>query len=206
MDNVYTQSYLKDFLNKVFVTNLDNKEISQFLSELVTLKKNHFEENENNYLIMLILTCINKQNLTYQNSLLINEIISSLLLDQLALEDTNSSCIDNNNCNVTINTSKKITLDNLDLNDNESVKAYFLQENKYLNNTGNFPYPQEGKTSIITSGDNMTIPGIRYIINYIIDHKGNIVGIQGYPRKELSQSGYEDVYSDLMDSIFKDDK
>ena len=65
MDNVYSKSYLKDFLNKIYVTNLDNSEITNFLSELVTSKNNHFENNENNYFIMLILTCINKNNLTY---------------------------------------------------------------------------------------------------------------------------------------------
>jgi len=32
----------------------------------------------------------------------------------------------------------------------------------------------------------MTIPGVRYMINYIIDHTGKVVGIQGYPRRELS--------------------
>ena len=65
MDNVYSKPYLKDFLNKIYVTNLDNSEITNFLSELVTSKNNHFENNENNYFIMLILTCINKNNLTY---------------------------------------------------------------------------------------------------------------------------------------------
>ena len=207
MDNIYTKSYLKSFLNKTYLSNLTNQEITNFLSNLITTTTNKFNNIENNYLIILILTCINKNDLTYQNIVLINEIISNLLLDELTVSETDccSKNIEiNNNCNNDI--TKKITLDNLDLNDQDAVKAYFLQENTYLENNGNFPYPQEGDTSIITSGDNMTIPGVKYIINYIIDHTGKIVGIQGYPKKEMMQADYEEIYSDLIDSIFKDEK
>lgn len=203
MDKVYTESYLKDFLNKVYYTNLDNSQLTRFLSELVTEQNNHFNNDSNNHLIMLILTCINKNNLTYQNQMLINEIINSLLLDQLEKNETlknydntcEDDCVDF--------PSDNEELKALDLDDNEAVKAYFLKKNKHLNNDGNFPYPPKGKTSVIRSGDNMTIPGIRYIINYIIDYKGDVLGIQGYPKRELSQEGYEQVYSDLVNSIFE---
>ena len=50
----------------------------------------------------------------------------------------------------------------------------------------------------------MTIPGIMYFIDYVIDHDGNILDIKGYPRKQLEQEGYEQVYAKLMDSIFKE--
>ena len=40
MDRIYTKSYLKNFLNTVYISNLDNKQISNFLSELITTKKN----------------------------------------------------------------------------------------------------------------------------------------------------------------------
>lgn len=207
MDKIYTKSYLKDFLNKVYSTNLDNQQMVSFLSQLVTEQNNHFEDSENNYLIMLILTCINKNDLTYQNKMLINEIINSLLLDQL---EENGKTV--NTCDTCEDTAymdyfsdeNNEDLKDLDLEDNEAVKAYFLKKNKHLDNSGNFPYPQKGKTAVIRSGDNMTIPGIRYIINYIIDYKGDVLGIQGYPKRELSQEGYEQVYSDLVDSIFKD--
>lgn len=198
MDKVYTKSYLKDFLHKVYFTNLENSELASFLSELVTEKGNRFDNKDNNYLLMLILTCINKNNLTYQNQMLINEVINSLLLDQLE-ENNNETCEKSQPKPTTY-----VDLNGLDLNDNEAVKAYFLQTNTYLENTGDFPYPPVGKTSIIVSGDNVTIPGIRYIVNYIIDHTGKIVGIQGYPRRELEQSDYENVYSDLINSIFED--
>lgn len=153
---------------------------------------------------MLILTCINKNNLTYQNIMLINEIINSLLIEQLS--NTNNNEITNiANIDYSDDSNNQIQLTELNLEDNEEVKKYFLQMNKHLENNGNFPYPPKGQTSIITSGDNMTIPGVRYIINYIIDYKGDVVGIQGYPKRELSQAGYEEVYSDLIDSIFKDE-
>ena len=198
MDNIYTKSCLKDFLNKTYFKNLDNKEITDFLSKLITDTNNHFNNNENNYLLMLIITCINKTNLTYQNKMLINEIINTLLLDQLEQKIEYENKEEKN--------EEKINLENLDLDDKEAVKKYFLQENKHLENHGNFPYPQKGKTSVIISGDNMTIPGVRYTINYIIDYKGDIIGIQGYPKKELTQAGYETIYTDLMNSIFQDDK
>lgn len=204
MDKIYTESYLKDFLDKIYRTNLDNLQLTNFLSELVTEQNNHFDNNNNNYLIMLILTCINKNNLTYQNQMLINEIINSLLLDQLEKNETLKNYDDTCEDTCTDFSDDTEELRGLDLEDNEAVKAYFLKKNKHLDNTGNFPYPPKGKTSVIRSGDNMTIPGIRYIINYIIDYKGDILGIQGYPKKELSQEGYEQVYSDLVDSIFKD--
>ena len=205
MDNIYTKTYLKEFLNKAYSSDLNNQQIADFLTKLVTLKNNHFDNCENNYLLLLILTCINKNNLTYQNYMLINEIINSLLLDQLVEEENNEKEKCQNDIPSKSNDSKKITLDTLDLNNNQAVKEYFLQENKHLENNGNFPYPQKGSTAIITSGDNMTIPGIRYIINYIIDHDGNIVGIQGFPRQELGQADYEEIYSDLVNSIFQDE-
>lgn len=153
---------------------------------------------------MLILTCINKNNLTYQNIMLINEIINSLLIEQLTSDTNNNEMVNTPNIDCD-DDNNQIQLTELNLEDNEEVKKYFLQMNKHLENNGNFPYPPKGQTSIITSGDNMTIPGVRYIINYIIDYKGDVVGIQGYPKRELSQAGYEEVYSDLIDSIFKDE-
>ena len=99
---------------------------------------------------------------------------------------------------------KEIRYEDLDINDKRMLKKYFLQENKHLEFNGNFNYPCEGKTAVITCGDNMTIPGIKFSINYIIDSKGNILDIQGYPKKELTQEEYETVYTDLVDAIFKD--
>lgn len=200
MDTIYTESCLKDFLNKVYLSNLDNKQINDFLSKIITEQKNNFKNIQNNYLLILIIICINKNNLTYQNQMLINEIIHSLLLDQLEENYSLKEKVKE------IPSNKKISLDTLDLTDNEAVKAYFLQENPYLESNGNFAYPEEGKNAVIVSGDNMTIPGVRYMINYIIDHTGKVVGIQGYPRRELSQANYEEVYSDLINSIFKDDE
>lgn len=197
MDNIYTNSYLRNFLNKVYSKNLNNEEIFEFLSQLVTLTNNCFNNNENNYLIILIITCINKNNLTYQNQMLINEIINTFLLDQLEISLNNKENIKNSNTFIDYNT--------LDLSDKEAVKAYFLQENKHLDANNNFSYPPKGKTSIITMGDNITIPGIKYIINYVIDHNGDVIDIQGYPKQELDQNGYEEIYSDLIKSIFKEE-
>lgn len=36
MDTIYTESCLKDFLNKVYLSNLDNKQINDFLSKIIT--------------------------------------------------------------------------------------------------------------------------------------------------------------------------
>ena len=204
MGGIYTKSYLKDFLNTVYLSNLDNKQISDFLSELITTKKNQFEDAYNNYLILLILTCINKNNLTYQNQVLINEIISGLLLDQLVdenvpKEDTASKVKEKECCK-----EEEIRFEDLDINDRKMLKKYFLQENKHLEANDNFNYPCEGKTAIISCGDNMTIPGIKYSVNYIINSKGDILDIQGYPKRELTQEEYETVYTDLVDSIFKE--
>ena len=204
MDRIYTKSYLKNFLNTVYISNLDNKQISNFLSELITTKKNQFDDDYNNYLILLILTCINKNNLTYQNQVLINEIISSLLLDQIANENTSKETIISHEAKEECCAETEIRFEDLDLNDKRMVKKYFLQQNKHLEASGNFNYPCKGKTAIINCGDNMTIPGVHYSINYVIDSEGNILDIKGYPKAELAQEEYETIYSDLIDTIFKD--
>jgi hypothetical protein len=129
--------------------------------------------------------------------MLMDELFNTLLMDALEIKDDDK---DNNKL-----TNMDIEdYDCLDLDDKDNVKAYFLKKNKYLKNNGKFPYPPKGETSVITTGDNITIPGIMYYIDYVIDHEGKILDIKGYPRKRLEQEGYEQVYAKLMDSIFKE--
>ena len=193
MGNVYSKSNLKNFLNQVYNNNVDNEIITDFFSSLINNTKD-FSNIENNNLILFIMKCINKTNLTYKNIMLMDELFNTLLMDVLEVKDN-----DNKLTNMDIE-----DCDCLNLDDKESVKAYFLKKNKVLHNNGKFPYPPEGKTSVISSGDNMTIPGVMYFVDYVIDHDGNILDIRGYPRKQLEQENYEQVYSKLMDSIFKE--
>ncbi len=196
MDNIYSKSNLKKFLNQVYANNVDNQIITNFFSTLVNETKS-FSNIENNNYILFIIKCINRTNLTYQNIMLMDELFNTLLMDALEIKDDDK---DNNKL-----TNMDIEdYDCLDLDDKDNVKAYFLKKNKYLKNNGKFPYPPKGETSVITTGDNITIPGIMYYIDYVIDHEGKILDIKGYPRKRLEQEGYEQVYAKLMDSIFKE--
>ena len=196
MDNIYSKSNLKNFLNQVYANNVDNQTITNFFSTLLN-DVTTFSDIENNNLILFIIKCINKNNLTYKNIMLIDELFNTLLMDALEVKDNE---IENNN-KVDIKTKE---VDCLDVNDKEKLRAYFLKENKHLKNNGKFPYPPEGETSVISTGDNITIPGVMYFIDYVIDHNGNILDIKGYPRKQLDQESYEQVYAKLMDSIFKE--
>lgn len=195
MDNLYSKSNLKQFLSQVYNNNVDNKTITNFFSSLLHNTTN-FSNIENNNLILFIIKCINKNNLTYQNIMLIDELFNTLLMDALEVKDNN-----NQDININIEENK----DCLNLDDKENIKLYFLKKNKVLQNNGNFPYPPKGETAVIHTGDNVTIPGIMYFIDYVIDHEGNILDIKGYPRKQLNQEDYEQVYSRLMDSIFKEE-
>ena len=199
MDNIYSKLNLKKFLNQVYANDVDNQTITNFFSELLNNTKT-FSNIENNNYILFIIKCINRNNLTYKNIMLIDELFNTLLMDALEIKDDE---INNKNTN-TLADMDLTNNDCLDLDNKESIKAYFLKKNKHLKTNGNFPYPPEGETSIISTGDNMTIPGIMYFIDYVIDHNGNILDIQGYPRKQLDQEGYEQVYAKLMDSIFKE--
>ena len=196
MDNIYSKSNLKNFLNQVYANNVDNQTITNFFSTLLN-DVTTFSDIENNNLILFIIKCINKNKLTYKNIMLIDELFNTLLMDALEVKDNE---IENNN-KVDIKTKE---VDCLDVNDKEKLRAYFLKENKHLKNNGKFPYPPEGETSVISTGDNITIPGVMYFIDYVIDHNGNILDIKGYPRKQLDQESYEQVYAKLMDSIFKE--
>lgn len=196
MDNIYSKSNLKNFLNQVYANNVDNQTITNFFSTLLN-NVTTFSDIENNNLILFIIKCINRNNLTYKNIMLIDELFNTLLMDALEVKDDE---IENNN-KVDIKTKEA---DCLDINDKEKLRAYFLKENKHLKNNGKFPYPPEGETSVISTGDNVTIPGVMYFIDYVIDHNGNILDIKGYPRKQLDQESYEQVYAKLMDSIFKE--
>ena len=196
MDNIYSKSNLKNFLNQVYANNVDNQTITNFFSTLLN-DVTTFSDIENNNLILFIIKCINRNNLTYKNIMLIDELFNTLLMDALEVKDNE---IENNN-KVDIKTKE---VDCLDVNDKEKLRAYFLKENKHLKNNGKFPYPPEGETSVISTGDNITIPGVMYFIDYVIDHNGNILDIKGYPRKQLDQESYEQVYAKLMDSIFKE--
>ena len=196
MDNIYSKSNLKNFLNQVYANNVDNQTITNFFSTLLN-DVTTFSDIENNNLILFIIKCINRNNLTYKNIMLIDELFNTLLMDALEVKDDE---IENNN---KVDTKTK-EVDCLDVNDKEKLRAYFLKENKHLKNNGKFPYPPEGETSVISTGDNITIPGVMYFIDYVIDHNGNILDIKGYPRKQLDQESYEQVYAKLMDSIFKE--
>lgn len=196
MDNIYSKPNLKKFLNQIYSNNVDNQIITNFFSTLLNETKS-FSNIENNNYILFIIKCINRTNLTYQNIMLMDELFNTLLMDALEIKDDDK---DNNKL-----TNMDIEdCDCLDLDNKDSVKAYFLKNNKHLKNNGKFPYPPKGETSVISTGDNITIPGTMYFIDYVIDHEGNVLDIKGYPRKQLEQEGYEQIYAKLMDSIFKE--
>lgn len=225
MDKLYSINHLKNLVNDVLNDTVSKEQLTKTLQGLALL--DDFDNAVNNAYLLAIYALLKDSNTTPLNKLLLEEIKNQIIFSLIKIENNQQDekcCYDNVKNNSVPETCaaplKKKKVDNTlsiyngipsekipDLDDHEAVKAYFLKKNTFLANPeGNFNYPSPGNTTVITSGDNMTIPGIRYMINYVIDHEGNIVDIKGYPERVLERTNYEDIYQGLIGKLFDNDE
>lgn len=216
MDKLYSINYLKNLTNDILTNKISSSELTTTLQNLVVTDR--YDNIENNAYLLAIYTLLkNNANLTALDALLLEEIHNQVIFSLIKIdapscekapEKTSPPCINSEPKEKEFELSiyQGVPSERLpDLNDNEAVKAFFLMKNTFLANPdGNFNYPSPGNTAIITSGDNMTIPGVRYMVNYEIDHEGNVVGIKGYPERVLERTSYEDIYKGLIGKLFDD--
>lgn len=218
MANNCTIDSLNDYLKKILTANMSNQEVFDILTMVINHKTNNTEEK---YIILLLVDAILKNPILYNVSVLIlaETIKNNLFLsyftadaEEKVIEPTSTKQV-SLGANALKNTEKRIQENKvpnadgelIDLTDQEALKAYFLQKQKHLDSNGNFEYPCEGCTAIIASGDNMTIPGYFFTINYVIDHNGDVVDIKGYPEMKKTRAQYEEVYSDLIANLFNEE-
>ena len=205
MDKLYSNTNLKKILIGILEDD-KNIDLTKILKELSLVED--YDNSESNVYLLALYALLNDKQLSPIESLLLSEIKNNIIFSLLRIEKVETKCEmpkkgeftfsiygDNGSCD-------KSDIPE-DLEDLEAVKAYFLKKNKVLKNpNGNFVYPPVGSTAIITSGDNMTIPGVRFNLNYVIDHEGNILDIQGYPERVLERQSYEEIYQGLVNKLF----
>lgn len=209
MDKLYSNTYLKNLLNQILIDNIDIKTLTKNLQYFATL--DNYDDNECNIYLLAIYAAIKDTSLSALNKILLEEIKNHIIFNLLSKRTFETNIVKSNLNSFSpqeelgLSIYQGIPSDKLpDLKDPEAVKKYFLMKHKFLPNPeGAFKYPKEGETDIIRSGDNMTIPGIRYMINYVIDHEGNILDIKGYPEQILEKTTYEDIYKGLIGKLFE---
>lgn len=217
MDKLYSHNHLSDVLNTILNDAFTSEQLTNELRQLAILD-NYDKKELNAYLLSIYALLYNTCKLSPLDRVLLEEIKNQVLFTLVEKQDDKKCCEPDKDTCCPPPAPQKAPAKDIpelsiyrgipaqqipDLDDNEAVKAYFLMKNKFLANPeGAFTYPNEGETAIITSGDNMTIPGVRFMINYVIDHLGNVVDIKGYPERVLERTDYEDIYKGLVGKLF----
>lgn len=192
MDTYYNKDYLVELNKKIILNNIEEVEINQFLSHLCEI--DCFDLTECNIQLLIILSSFSPKT-ELQNCML--KTIKLKLITKYVIEYQINNCDCNNNLDFLTNN------ENIDKELNyQNIKDYYEKNIKSFKNNQDVTIPKPGKTMVVHYRDNTTFPGKEYLIDFLIDHNGDVLKMMTNPVEVVNDiPTFEDTYAGLVGQI-----
>ena len=84
----------------------------------------------------------------------------------------------------------------------QNIKDYYEKNIKSFKNNQDVTIPAPGKTMVVHYRDNTTFPGKEYLIDFLIDHNGDVLKMMTNPVEVINDiPTFQDTYAGLVGQI-----
>lgn len=193
MDTYYNKDYLVELNKKIILNDIVEAEINQVLSSLCEI--NNFDLIDCNIQLLIMISSFSPKT-ELQDCML--KTIKLKLITKHVIEHS-QSC----ECNYNDNLDFLVNNENIDKELNyQNVKDYYKEKIKSFKDNPDVNIPEVGKTMIVHYRDNTTFPGKEYLIDFLIDHNGDVVKMMTNPVEVINDiPTFEDTYAGLVGQI-----
>lgn len=201
MDSTYSASYLRQILNYILVNCYKESDLLDFLKALINQKE--YNNDECNYIIMVIISLLEKTKKAPVIDLFINELKLKLIFHCYDDIPTENNC----ECPCEDNKIETKELSDEDYKNPEVMAIHFW--NYYKDHPfkptqyDSYKLPAEGEILDLGVRNNTLYPQKEYFMRFKINHKGEILDWVQKPQLRRSYDDFNAIYQGLLGEIME---